>query len=68
MVAVYAVQIELYFDSLADVVAFRDLIQPSLAKVRNIVNQESKASVHKCYHDEVPPKPCEPPLWSWVKA
>ncbi|MFZ3385310.1 MAG: hypothetical protein WA144_15425 [Candidatus Methanoperedens sp.] len=66
--AVYTVQIELYFDSLVDAMAFRDLIQPSLSKVRNLVQQTSKASVHKCYHDEVPPKPCESPLWSWEKA
>ena len=30
--------------------------------------ETSRISVHKCYHDETPNKPCEPPIYEWEKA
>ncbi len=66
---VYRVSINLFFDSLADIQAFKTQVQAVFPKVRNVVLEKSNVILHVCHHDEIPPKPCEqPPLYSWEKT
>lgn len=30
--------------------------------------ETSRISVHKCYHDETPNKPCDAPIYEWKKV
>lgn len=60
-------QINLFFDELADAIAFRDAMIPHFAKVRNLVMEKSNVVVHRCHHDEDPPGPCTEIIYQWVK-
>lgn len=66
--SVYRVTLDLFFDSLADVNTFKTAIVSILPKVRNVIGENSRAVVHICHHDEVPPKPCTEKIYEWEKA
>ena len=66
--AVYRVTLDLFFDSLTDVQAFRNEIIKVLPKVRNVISENSRAVVHICHHDETPPMPCTEKIYEWEKT
>ncbi len=66
--AVYRVTIDIFFDALVDVNAFKTQVQNVYSKVRNVIDENSTVTVHKCGHDEIPPKPCTETIYSWVKS
>lgn len=61
----YRVRIDAAFDNQTDAENFMVQARTFIAKANSINEDKDNAEIsfvdyHKCYHDEVPTKPCEP--------
>lgn len=68
--ALFRITIDAFVD--IDDTATRDKIRNGIVALRDKMQranefETSRIEVHKCYHDEIPPKPCEI-LYEWEKA
>ena len=60
----YRVKIDLSFEEESDAKALMDYAKTLTGKATNINEDKDNAEIsfceyHKCYHDEIPRKPCE---------
>ncbi len=56
----YRIQLDFAFDGELEAKAFWILVKRNSKKAVNFSDEEKKsASIHRCYHDTDPTKPCE---------
>jgi len=61
----YRITIDLFFKDATEALDIKNFLMNYQDKFTRARDELSTITVHKCYHDEYPPRPCEEILFSY---
>jgi hypothetical protein len=61
----YRVTVDLFLKSDIEALAIKDFLMKYKDNFLRAGEEASSIIVHKCYHDETPPRPCEEVIFSY---